>query len=138
MIQEDGTTESRAQMVKLGRDGSIWRFRLKKGGGGVGVDLDSARRVVELNAPGRDGVPVGRGVWETSGIIDVARFFGEDTWLFDVQAHGPTAAPAPNTVEDGQLLLVKRKPRFRGFGAFTRDRLEAEAETEAGIGPSLP
>ena len=28
--------------------------------------------------------------------------------LFDVQAHSPTAAPAPNTVEDGQLVLLKR------------------------------
>jgi hypothetical protein len=26
--------------------------------------------------------------------------------LFDVQAHPPTAAPALNTVEDGQLLLL--------------------------------
>jgi hypothetical protein len=51
-------------------------------------------------------VPVGPGVWETSGIIDASSLFGGDTWLFDVQAHSPTAAPAPNTVEDGQLLLL--------------------------------
>jgi hypothetical protein len=36
MINEDGTTESRAVMAANGRDGSIWRFDLVKGpmGGG--------------------------------------------------------------------------------------------------------
>jgi hypothetical protein len=34
--------------------------------------------------------------------------FGPRAWLFDVQAHAPTAAPAPGTVEDGQLLLMRR------------------------------
>jgi hypothetical protein len=51
---------------------------------------------------------VGPGVWETSGIIDGKSVFGPDTWLFDVQAHPPTAAPSPGTVEDGQLLLMSR------------------------------
>jgi hypothetical protein len=102
MINEDGTTESRLVMGSKGRDGSIWRF----GVGHQGVDAESAARIAELDPPGRDGVPVGPGVWETSGIIDASSLFGGDTWLFDVQAHSPTAAPAPNTVEDGQLLLL--------------------------------
>jgi hypothetical protein len=51
-------------------------------------------------------VAVGPGVWETSGIIS-APFLGEDVWLFDVQAHAPTAAPSGGTVEDGQLLLLR-------------------------------
>jgi len=102
MIQEDGTTTSRAVMARKGRDGSIWRFDLDASG----VDVSSALRVVELDPPGRDGVPVGPGVWETSGIIDTAELFGNDSWLFDVQAHSPTAAPRPNTVEDGQLLML--------------------------------
>jgi hypothetical protein len=104
MINEDGTTESRLVMADLGRDGSIWRFDVV--GGRVGVDVTSAVRVAELDPPGRDGAAVGPGVWETSGIIDGSRMFGENAWLFDVQAHSPTAAPAPNTVEDGQLLLL--------------------------------
>jgi hypothetical protein len=104
-ICEDGTTESRAVMTSKNRDGSIWRFNLT---GLSGVSKASARRIVELDPPGRDGVTVGAGVWETSGIVDTTWLFGFDTWLFDVQAHGPTAAPAPNTVEDGQLLLLKR------------------------------
>lgn len=103
MIQEDGTSETRPVMAAKGRDGSIWRFDLILG---VAPLVSSATRVVELDPPGRDGRPVGPGVWETSGIIDATSLFGENTWLFDVQAHPPTAAPAPNTVEDGQLLLL--------------------------------
>ncbi|MBA3244847.1 MAG: DUF839 domain-containing protein [Actinobacteria bacterium] len=102
MINEDGTTTSRRVMASKNRDGSIWRFDLDRNG----VDVSSALRVAELNQPGRDRIPVLPGVWETSGIIDTAELFGKDTWLFDVQAHSPTTTPRPNTVEDGQLLLL--------------------------------
>jgi Alkaline phosphatase PhoX len=107
MINEDGTTESRAVMAAKGRDGSIWRFDLVKGPTGeVGVDVTTAIRIAELDPPGRDGVPVGPGVWETSGIIDASLLFGANTWLSDVQAHSPTTAPSAGTVEDGQLFLL--------------------------------
>jgi len=107
MINEDGTTESRAVMAAKGRDGSIWRFDLVKGPTGeVGVDVTMATRIAELDPPGRDGVPVGPGVWETSGIIDASLLFGANTWLSDVQAHSPTTAPSAGTVEDGQLFLM--------------------------------
>jgi len=99
MINEDGTDNSRPVMGQKGRDGSIWRFDLRKG--------FARKRVAQLNPPGRDGVPVGPGVWETSGIIDTTAVFGKDTWLTDAQAHAPTTAPRPNTVEDGQLVLMK-------------------------------
>ena len=104
MINEDGTTQSRGgdggqgprrQHLAVRRhDRQRHRRRHRR------------LRVAELDPPGRDGVAVGPGVWETSGIIDASRLFGRDTWLFDVQAHPPTAAPATNTVEDGQLLLM--------------------------------
>ena len=105
MINEDGTTESRAVMTSKGRDGSIWRFDLERSG----VDVASRERVAELDPPGRDGVPINPGVWETSGIIDASEMFGPDTWLSDVQAHSPTAAPGGSTVtvEDGQLFLLR-------------------------------
>ena len=107
MINEDGTTESRAVMAAKGRDGSIWRFDLTSGPvHAVGVDAATATRVAQLDPPGRDGIPVGPGVWETSGIIDTSAIFGADTWLSDVQAHPPTTAPASDTVEDGQLFLI--------------------------------
>jgi hypothetical protein len=57
--------------------------------------------------PGRDGIAIDPGTWETSGIIDVSSLFGADTWIFDVQAHSPTAAPGPKAVEDGQLVLMR-------------------------------
>jgi Bacterial protein of unknown function (DUF839) len=106
MINEDGTVESRRVMAAKGRDGSIWRFKIT--GGPVGVDADSAKRIAELDPPGRDGVAVGPGVWETSGITDTSHLFGEGSWIFDVQAHPPTTAPGDNTWEDGQLLLLTR------------------------------
>jgi hypothetical protein len=105
MINEDGTASSRPVMASKGRDGSIWRFDIDA----KGVDFASRVRVAELDPPGRDGVAVGAGVWETSGIIDVSSIFGPDTWISDVQAHPPTAAPGGTTVtvEDGQLFLLR-------------------------------
>jgi secreted PhoX family phosphatase len=108
MINEDGTTESRAVMSAKGRDGSIWRFDLVKNAGrGVGIDVATAARVAQLDPPGRDAVLVGPGIWETSGIIDASSMFGADSWLSDVQAHSPTAPPSAGAVEDGQLFLMK-------------------------------
>ena len=98
MVCEDGTGFGRNVMASKGRDGLIWRYDLKNN--------YAATPVVSLNTPGRDGTPVGAGVWETSGILDAEHLFGRNSWLFDVQAHPPTAAPAPNTSEDGQLLLL--------------------------------
>lgn len=100
MICEDGTTAGREVMASKGRDGSVWR-----------LDLDNnfaAQRIAELNPPGRDGVPVEPGVWESSGIIDAETVFGDDSWILDVQAHSPTTAPNPATqVEDGQLVIMR-------------------------------
>ncbi|MBI5387860.1 MAG: esterase-like activity of phytase family protein [Verrucomicrobia bacterium] len=99
MICEDGTTPSRAVMGALGRQGNIWRIDRR----GHSADI-----VAALAPFGRDGIPIGSGVWETSGIIDVSSLLGPDLWLFNVQAHRPTSAPPRNTVEDGQLLLMIR------------------------------
>jgi hypothetical protein len=97
MICEDGTAQSRVVMGAKGRNGNIWRLNLHTG---------AIQNVAELYSIGRDGIVTGPGVWETSGIIQTPTMFGADSWLFDVQAHSPTRAPAPNTVEDGQLLLM--------------------------------
>ena len=105
MINEDGTASSRPVMASKNRDGSIWRFDIDRNG----VDVSSRTRVAELDPPGRDGIEVGPGVWETSGIIDVSSLFGANTWISDVQAHAPTTAPGGSTVtvEDGQLFLLR-------------------------------
>ncbi len=107
MVNEDGTGESRPVMAAKGRDGSVWRFPLGDIRGATG------ERVAQLNPPGRDGKPVGPGIWETSGVIDGTKLFGADSWIMDVQAHSPTSAPAPNTVEDGQLVIMAPKGTIR-------------------------
>ena len=108
MVNEDGTTTSRLVMGSKNRDGSIWRYELDDDS----VDGGSAERIAELTGKlgGRNNpaVPAFPGIWETTGIIDASSFFGDDTWLFNVQAHPPTLSnpPYPDTVEDGQLLLL--------------------------------
>jgi secreted PhoX family phosphatase len=99
MVNEDGTSPSRLRMEALGREGSIWR---------IDRSDQSMIRIAELNPPGRDAtdVPVS-GTWETTGIVEIPGL-GKDTWLVNVQAHSPTLVPAANTVEDGQLLLMRR------------------------------
>ena len=94
MVQEDPTDPAQAFLQGRGRDSSIWRFRLEDGSLRTRLLAGSARRVVEVSPPGRDGVPVPTGEWETSGIIDASAWFGPNTWLFDVQAHEPTTPPA--------------------------------------------
>jgi hypothetical protein len=109
MINEDGTGASRPVMASKNRDGSIWRFDITNDK--VGIDAGSAVRVAELDPPGRNGSPpdpvITPGIWETSGIIDASSILGPGTWLSDVQAHPQTPAPAPGTVEDGQLFLLR-------------------------------
>ena len=66
MVNEDGTTQSRAVMTAKNRDGSIWRFRM----GESRVDGSSATRIAELTGElgGRnDNIPITPGVWETTG-----------------------------------------------------------------------
>ena len=108
-LNEDGTAQSRPVMASKGRDGSIWRFKMgeRRVRGAPGI------RVAELTGAsgGRYESPVTSGVWETSGIIDASEFFGDDSWLFDVQAHpqvSPSAKTPPDLVEDGQLLLMTK------------------------------
>ena len=101
MINEDGTTESRAEMTQRGRDGSIWSFSFPP-------TIASAKRQAELDppAPAPNNQAITAGVWETTGILDASKLFGKDTWLVNVQAHPPTTAPA-GTTENGQLLLMR-------------------------------
>jgi hypothetical protein len=99
-VCEDGNDQSQPEYTARAREGSVWRFDLWN-------DFE-AERVAELNPPGIDTNPVlVPGTWETTGILDARNFFGSDSALFNVQAHDPTTAPAANTVEDGQLLLMR-------------------------------
>lgn len=59
----------------------------------------AATRVAELDPPGRDGLAVGPGVWETSGIIDASALFGADTWLSDRVGNASEVCPAASFMD---------------------------------------
>jgi hypothetical protein len=109
MINEDGTTESRAVMAAKGRDGSIWRFDSEAGlVGAVGVNVSTATRVAQLDPPGRDGI-AGR----PGGLGDERHYrHVRPVRVRHVALRRPGAPPttAPGgssvTVEDGQLFLM--------------------------------
>jgi hypothetical protein len=47
------------------------------------------------------------GAWESSGIINVSRIFGEGAWLADVQAHSRMEPQFGGQDQGGQLLLIR-------------------------------
>jgi len=109
MIQEDGTSQSRAAMTARGRDGQIWSFDIPAGSpltSAAALATKKAQASLNPPAPAPNNQVVTAGIWESSGIIDATSFYGADTWLANVQAHGPTTAPAGAT-ENGQILLMK-------------------------------
>jgi hypothetical protein len=114
-IQEDGHSASRPEMANRGRDGSVW---LVDGSftSNTPTSFPSRTRIAELTGStgGKiDPTPRPPGVWESSGIINFperGRGHGHGlAFLLDVQAH---SSLPPNgvteTVEDGQLLLLRR------------------------------
>ncbi|CAN5413874.1 hypothetical protein BH18ACT16_BH18ACT16_01470 [soil metagenome] len=107
MVQEGGTGRAEPVLALKQRELSVWRFDMTDSKFEDRIDAASATRVAEVAPPGRDGVSVPVGKWESSGVLDAGGLFGTDSWLLDVQAHAPTTAPSPNTFEDGQLLLLR-------------------------------
>ncbi len=104
-VQEDATAAGQAALVALEREAGMWRFDLVRGPSGTAPDGASAVQVVTLRPPGRDGTPLpGPGVWESSGVLRGTHGLA----FFDVMAHPPTLPPGAGTVEDGQLLLIRR------------------------------
>jgi hypothetical protein len=112
-IQEDATSASLPELAGRGRDGGVW---LVDGAftSGSPTRFPRRRRIAELAAPAP-------GVWESSGIISFPDRRGDRgrrnwlTFLLDVQAH-ESAPPggASETVEDGQLLLLRGRSRLPG------------------------
>jgi len=99
MIQEDHN-----RYVK--RAARVWAYDLASGSLTPIAELDPTKGAVS-----RAG---GLGVWESSGIVDVSDFFGEGTWLLDVQAHYTKVAQQGLDLEidsalgeGGQLLLLR-------------------------------
>jgi hypothetical protein len=98
MIQEDHN-------VSRTRAARVWAYKLATGA------LRAIARTDPTPAAVQDAG--GRGVWETSGIVDVSDFFGPGTWLLNVQAHHTTVAQQGLDLvidsaegEGGQLVLL--------------------------------
>jgi len=85
MIQEDLNDYNR---IENGTNARIWQYDL---------NTRDIKPVVILNQSPDASNPKA-GAWESSGIIDVSKIFGKNTWLVDVQAHSIN--------EGGQLLLM--------------------------------
>jgi len=104
MVQEDPA------YAGFNRQERIWNFPLTADG-----RLGSPRAVVELRTKQLTGTvcsePAGT-CWESSGIIDVSRYLGPGSWLFDVQAHTLPFTYKDNdrtvqvSKEGGQLLYL--------------------------------
>ena len=74
--------------------------------------LEAVADCVERDTRGREDPQGVGGEWETSGITNVSDLFGEDSWLFTVQAHTvEIRVDRYRRGEGGQLLLL-RGPRF--------------------------
>jgi hypothetical protein len=132
LITEDPSS-SNQYPIATGNTARLWWYHLdgpKKGTMEVAFKVDQSadqgltdRDPTTQTPPGP--VPAGFGLgtggsWETSGIVDVSKYFGRGWFLIDVQAHtlwvdianGPdaTAPTGPDWLykrEGGQLLLVK-------------------------------
>jgi hypothetical protein len=79
-------------------------FQLQLAADGTLVD-PVGTKVAEV--AGGDCSPGADNCWETSGIVDASQWFGDNTWIFDVQAHDEPVANCPDCVEAGQLLLME-------------------------------
>jgi hypothetical protein len=134
-IQEDrATAEDEDFGGESGEEASIWRLDPTSG---------ELTRVAQID---RSAVPEGQsdpepddiGNWESSGILDVSDFFGEEPgnlFIFDVQAHSLTDGSIggdENLVQGGQLAFLAREATENGsseptevFGTTDNDILEA-------------
>jgi hypothetical protein len=98
MIQENHNDED-------SRAARVWAYDLTTGSLRAVAKTDPT-----VGAVTRGG---GRGVWESSGIVDVSDVFGDGTWLLDVQAHRTAVAQQGLDLQidsgkgsGGQLLLM--------------------------------
>ena len=105
MIQEDrigptriGTSNSAFAPLDVTKNAKIIQYDLATG---------SFKAVAYLNQLYHTGTT--QGDWESSGITDASDFYGQGSWLLDVQAHSLerlTIRGSPVNGPDGQLLLM--------------------------------
>jgi len=73
--------------------------------------LEPVAECAERDTRGRPAPHGVGGEWETSGITNVSDLFGEDTWLFTVQAHTIEIPQDRRRYGEGGQLLLLRGPR---------------------------
>lgn len=103
MLQEDpaasGWTRDETQ---------IWTFQ--RAADGSLVD-PAGELIAQTKGSGCAGGGINGACWETSGIEDVSRWFGPDSWILNVQSKRPrpewSDAVAADLRTDGQVLLMK-------------------------------
>ena len=127
IIQENINRESRGQGPFTTGEGRIWSYNTKSG------DIVELAELSQLPAspiwkPVNPDNPAKGGTWESSGVIDVSDFYGQGSWLFDVQANSLNNelayrlatgddGPVPDGFkvwEGGQLLLLRTTSTLDG------------------------
>ena len=98
-------------LSRLSRDGFVWMYHL--GGGGLNAIAEIDRGPAIAHALAADplnsnvastNIPGG---WEWSGVMDAEAWTGRGSWLVDVQAHSLRINPTAQTIEGGQVLLLR-------------------------------
>jgi len=90
----------------------VWAFQRASDGSLVDP---VGTEIISTVGSGCNGGGINGRCWETSGIEDVSRWYGDNAWIFDVQSKGPVPGGiCPDCASDGQLLLVKIGGEF-GF-----------------------
>jgi hypothetical protein len=127
IIQENINNESRGQGPFTTGEGRIWSYNTKTGDIVELAELSQlpAEPIWPTTIPKN---PAPGGTWESSGVIDVSNFYGQGSWLFDVQANSldnelayrlATGLPGPapegfKVREGGQLLMLRTSSALNG------------------------
>ena len=102
MLQEDPAADPWTQ-----DEARIWSFQRAAGGG-----LSDPTGTLIAQTLGSDCLEDSGGeCWETSGIEDASKWYGDNAWIFDVQSKEPLAT-CPECVTNGQLLIMKVGGKF--------------------------
>jgi hypothetical protein len=111
MICEDPDADLSLPPLSLARDTRVWAYDIPTGA--LTPVAEVARVAPRSHAlaadPGNFSVPFldHPGGWETSGVLDVSRWYGPGAWLVTVQAHSLQIQPTVETVQGGQLLFLR-------------------------------
>lgn len=112
MLCEDPNYNLSAPPLNLTRDTYLWSFNIDTPAVNPTpvAEMDfNAARTHALTIPGNSALSYAPGDQEFSGVLDAEEWMGPGTWLFDIQAHRIRIAPTAETVEGGQILLLRNE-----------------------------